>query len=178
LDETGVLDAIITNDRVEILDEFIRRTGSGIDAVPASDDSDAHPFQSKSSLYLGLSVHGKKRKDLARKNDPNATGREDFVTPLLWKAARAHALAIVTYLSGGRPLLAYRFYSSSNSDERAERLRRTANLENVMPEWLGWSMNSLNESPLTAAVLGNALDSIKILFETSPKLMRTVLHER
>jgi hypothetical protein len=178
LDHTGILEAIIAKDRAEILDEFIRRTGSGLDAVLASDDGDAHTAQSKSNLYPGLSVHGKKRKDLARKNDPNATQREIFVVPLLWKAVRAHALAIVTYLSGERPLAAYRFYFSTKSDERAERLRRTANLESVLPEWLGWQMSALNESPLTAAVLGNELDMIKILFETSPKLMRTALHER
>jgi hypothetical protein len=171
---------IIIMDRPEMLDEYIRRTGLGINIMAAhkEGEEDVPVFNDKNKVYLGLSVHGKKRMDLAKKNDPNADhlDREDF--PLLWKASLAGAQGIVDYLSGDRPLAAYRFYFSSSSEERAGKLRQTANLDQVLPEWLGWTINQLGESPLTAAVLGKNLALVKKLFAKSPRLMASALHER
>ncbi|KAG7089910.1 hypothetical protein E1B28_011543 [Marasmius oreades] len=55
-----------------------------------------------------LNVYGKKRKDLARKNDPNANQEEPLVKlPLVWRAAVVGASHIVDYLKSDRPLEAY-----------------------------------------------------------------------
>ncbi|KAJ7815969.1 ankyrin repeat protein [Mycena olivaceomarginata] len=169
------------NDRVEMLDEYIRRTGSGIkiqansqeegEIVPAVND--------KNKVYLGLNVHGKKRTDLAKRNDPDAAHTQDVVEfPLVWRAVFAGATKILDYLQTDRPLTAYKFYASSNSSETAMILRRTTDLAKVLPEWLGWSITPLGESPLTVAIASKKLDRVKYLFEKSPRLMASSLHER
>jgi hypothetical protein len=179
LKRDDVLSWILSNDRAEMLDELIRRSSCGVDVrVASGDPEDAAIFHDRSSVYLGLNYHGKKRKDLAKKNDPDAFQEEQTVVPLLWKAAQAHAINIVAYLSGDRPLAAYRFYFSTNSDERAERLRRTRNLDTVLPEWLGWCISPLNESPLTSAVLSCDLDTVKKIFERSPRFIASTFCER
>ncbi|KAF8987599.1 hypothetical protein BDQ17DRAFT_1334968 [Cyathus striatus] len=193
----------IGRDNVDFLDEYIRRTGFGIDVKTQSIDGeeDDGPINAndKNRTYLGLNVHGKKRSDLARKNDPNASNREDeLVKPLLWDAIEHNAKAAVEYLSSERPLAAFKFYASSRrGEERAERLRRIPDPQKVLPEMIGcsvavrsapkpraaaatligWKTNSLGESPLTAAILGGYVDMIKLLFSKAPTLMEQTLHQ-
>ena len=57
---------LLSKDRHEMLDELIRRTGTGIDLKTVR--REAIPAKDKNKLYLGLNVHGKKRADLARKH--------------------------------------------------------------------------------------------------------------
>jgi hypothetical protein len=174
-----ILGYILEFDRADMLDEHIRRTGCGIDAkITRKDGETGVVSEPKGKLYLGLSVHGKKRADLARKNDPNAIDDNKDLTPLLWRAAMLDAQGIVGYLAGDRPLAAYRFYSATHGGGLAERLRSAADLDKVLPLWLGWSVSPLNESPLTAAILGNSLDLVKEMFAKFPRLMASSLHER
>jgi hypothetical protein len=176
--EDGVLDDIVANDRAEMLNEFIRRTGLGVNVeVNHSADESNH---SDSTAYLGLSVHGKKRRDLVDQNDPNAqNGNSEGATiPLLWKAVKVKAHNIIDYLSGDRPLAAYKFYASSNKGKRAEKLCRTQSLADVLPSWLGWNINGLNESPLSAAILAKDLEVIEKLLVKSPLLLGGALHDR
>jgi hypothetical protein len=172
------LDAIIAHDRVELLDEYIRRTGSGINVKALQAQGEDILLGNERRVYLGLSVRGKKRSDLAAKNDPNAITTAVMSVPLLWKAALSKAQGIIAYISGDRPLAAYRLYSSTHSDLAAERLRRAPNLEKALPEWLGWTISPLNESPLTAAILGNSVEVVKKLFALSPHFMVSTLHQR
>ena len=177
--DNEVLDLILTWDRAEILDEYIRLTGTGIDVQATRKDGETEvALETKNKLYLGLSIHGKKRTDLARKNDPNAVNVDQGSIPLLWKAALVNALGIVRYLAGDRPLAAYRFYAAAHSGAIAQRLRSEPNLDTVLPQWLGWSVNSLNESPLAAAILGSSLEVIETMFAKFPRLMASSLHER
>lgn len=167
-------------DLPEFLDEYIRRTGYGIDFKVAEQEAgDEVPvINDKNRIYLGLNVHGKKRTDLATQNDPNATGQAQDTVPLVWKAAQSGAKGIVEYLTTDRPLAAFRFYSTSNSEsERAERLRRTSDLDKVLPGWLGWTISPLGESPLTAAIMGNRLAVIKLLFAKKGSLMSSALKQ-
>ncbi|KAG7089892.1 hypothetical protein E1B28_011526 [Marasmius oreades] len=91
-------------------------------------------MNNRNKAYYGLNVHGKKWKDLARKNDPNANQEEPLVKPpLVWHAAVVGASRIVDYLKSDRPLEAYRYYAMCNSDQLAISLRRTTNLEKVLP---------------------------------------------
>jgi hypothetical protein len=176
-----VVEVIAQNDRVEMLDEYIRRTGSGIKIQASSqDEGEIVPaVNDKNKVYLGLNVHGKKRTDLAKRNDPDAAHTQDVVEfPLVWRAVFAGATKILDYLQTDRPLTAYKFYASSNSSETAMILRRTTDLAKVLPEWLGWSITSLGESPLTVAIASKKLDIVKYLFEKSPRLMASSLHER
>ncbi|KAH9930561.1 ankyrin [Amylocystis lapponica] len=158
---------ILQHDRPNMLDEFIRRTGAGFDfeAEPESDNSPTETTHSKKSkTYLGLSVHGKKRKDLALKNDPNAPPpARGFSPPLLWNAAKEGALEVIQYLSGVQPLAAYQYYASTHSDECARHIRRVPDLASVLPALLGWTTNPLKESPYTAAVAAAKLDALKAL---------------
>jgi hypothetical protein len=178
-----ILESIIRKDRVDMLDEYIRRTGVGITTITAqpaqSDEADAPVVNDKNRVYLGLSVHGKKRTDLANRNDPNASPTDRTPqTPLVWQAIEQESLGILDYLLSDRVLTAYTFYAKSNSSDVAHRLRRTENLAKVLPEWLGWTITPMGESPLTAAVAYHKLEVIKHLFAKSPKLMASALHER
>ena len=176
-----LLQVILNADLPEFLDEYIRRTGYGIDFKAAEQEAgDEVPvINDKNRLYLGLNVHGKKRADLATQNDPNATRQAQNTVPLVWKAASCGAKGVVEYLTTDRPLAAFRFYSTSNSEsERAERLRRTSDLDKVLPGWLGWTISPLGESPLTAAIIGNHFAVIKLLFAKKGSLMSSALKQR
>jgi hypothetical protein len=174
----NLLDHIIAKDRPDMLDEYIRRTGGGIDVKNIKENGpEIVATNDTNKLYLGLHVHGKKRTDLAKKNDRNATQtRTGTEFPLLWKACLAGAKGIVEYLAGDRPLAAYRFYSSTKNEEFAHQLRRIADLEELLPQWLGWVVSPLRESPLMASVLGSNLDVVKTLFAKNPKLMGSSIH--
>ncbi|KAJ7165671.1 ankyrin repeat protein [Mycena crocata] len=173
---------IFNMDRPDMLDEYIRRTGLGIKIQTApitADEEDVPVINDKNRVYLGLSVHGKKRTDLAKRNDPNASQKDtEPEVPLLWQAVSKGATNILDYLLGDRPLAAYKFYASSNSSDNARILKRTPDLAKVLPGWLGLSVTPLGESPLTAAIVNKNLKMVKYLFEKAPRLMASSLHER
>ncbi len=174
---------ILAYDRSDMLDEFIRRSGLGLSIEIRHEDEhgDDEPvaLNDRNRIYLGLNVHGKKRKDLVRKGDPDAVDPDaEGDVPLVWRAAQVGANAIVQYLAAERPLAAYKHYAMCHNDERALKIRR-ANLEKVLPEWLGWKVNSLGESPYAAAVLSSKLDTIKLVFSLkSPTVPKTAMHNR
>ena len=180
--EKDLLATILEEDQPDILDEYIRRTGSGIDMISNKKDSGdtevTAAVNDENKIYLGLNVHGKKRADLARANDPNADSASRYEIPILWKAAKAKAKDVVEYLAGDRPFPAYSFYASTHSDERAIWLRRTTDLEKLLPTWLGWTVNNMGDSPFIAAIIGNDLDIIKLLFKKAPQLMATTVHQK
>ncbi|KAG5637903.1 hypothetical protein H0H81_002731 [Sphagnurus paluster] len=176
LPESSVIDEILAKDRVDMLDEYIRRTGQGFEIPQENAEQEVAARNDKSRVYLGLTVHGKKRADLAKKNDPNATPVAQ-IFPLLWKAADQGAKSIVEYLSGEKPLAAYRHYATIGGDERAYQLRRITDLEKALPELLGWNISNLGDSPLMAAILGKSLDVVKVLFSNKSKFMASCLHE-
>lgn len=166
------------HDRAEMLDEYIRCTGYGI-FLPTkkAEKNDGVVEKPKGKEYWGLNVHGKKRKDLATKDDPNAGSDKDSIgpTPLVWTAIQHGAGDILKYLATERPLAAYRYYFSTNTSDK-----RSRNVPNdfatILPGKLGWSANPLQETPLTAAVMSDNLDSLRLLFASHPKLMREFLH--
>ena len=181
--EHSIMDTILKEDQPDILDEYIRRTGSGIDMKSNRKDTEgpeviATAVNDKNKIYLGLNVGGKKRADLARANDPDASYKEPFEIPILWEAVRANAKAVVEYLAGDRPLAAYRFYASTHSDEQAIWLRRVTDLDKLLPTWLGWTMNQMGDSPLMAAIIANDLDVIKLLFRKAPQMMAATTHQK
>ncbi|KAL0948908.1 hypothetical protein HGRIS_009017 [Hohenbuehelia grisea] len=177
LELPNLLAEIIRVDQPAILDEYIRRTGEGIDITDETntDEGEVQATNDSDRVYLGLNVHGKKRADLARRNDPNAFHAQKSTVPLLWQAALARAKNIFEYLCTDKPLTAYNTFATSSSQERALKLRRVKNLETVLPEWLGWKIDSVGESPLTAAVFGKSLDIVKMIFKKSPSLASSSL---
>ncbi|KAJ7167928.1 ankyrin repeat protein [Mycena filopes] len=177
---SNILDHLIENDRVDMLDEYIRTTGVGLKPPPSTLTSDTPVtfVNDKSKLYLGLTVHGKKRMgDTDRQVDPKAAQEWDWkrAVPIVWQAALKGATRILEYLCGERPLAAYRLYASSHSTYLATRLKRP-DLSEVLPEWLGWSILPSGESPLTAAVMSRRLDVVQYLFKKAPRLMASSLH--
>ncbi|KDQ65163.1 hypothetical protein JAAARDRAFT_188410 [Jaapia argillacea MUCL 33604] len=177
------LHPVVVSDRPEMLDELIRRTGYGINVTSSPQHDGADVEQSKSTrkrtIYLGLNVHGKKRNDLARKGDPNANQADQNAnaTPLVWSAALAGATNVLEYLSGPRPISAYKYYSATSSDDHAQVVRRIISSPSLdTADLLGWKLSPFNESALTAAVYYNKINAVKALFEINPKLMGTALH--
>ncbi|GLB33192.1 putative ankyrin repeats (3 copies) containing protein [Lyophyllum shimeji] len=175
--EEQYLEVILEKDRPDMLDAYIRKTGRGIEVQHDHEDQEVKARNDKNRVYLGLTVHGKKRADLAKMNDPNATTHYN-IYPLVWKAAADGAEGVIEYLSSHGPLAAYQHYASTGGDERAYQLRRIPDLEKVLPQWLGWTITNLGDSPLMAAILGGNLDLMKGLFAKKPKLMASCLHER
>ena len=171
---------IMSNDRPEVLDEMIRRTGCGItavlDAQLKADPAAPAAKDTEETIYLGLNVGGKKRRDLVTRGMPQKNASRSH--ELLVEAAKAGALNAMDYLSGPRVLAAYKFYAASNSSERALYLRREQDLAGVLPKWIGWQLNPLNESCLTAAIIANKLDFIKKLFDLEPNLMMEAMNAR
>ncbi len=170
----------VTNDRPDMLDELIRRTGMGIE-VPEEDsqDTDEHGAEDSkrkklpSKTYLGLNVHGRKRKDLVAKSDPNApVTQQKHEFPLLWTAAYAGAIGCVRYLSSDRAVSAYQYYASTHSDDRAQYLKR---IVAQIPARLGWKADELNESVVTAAIIGNHLEILKAVVDLQPAQMQDSL---
>ncbi|KAF5369314.1 hypothetical protein D9758_002726 [Tetrapyrgos nigripes] len=182
IDENNLLDAILSSNNVEMLDEYIRRTGKEISVkLPSVDEAGetAHAVTDSTKLYLGLNVHGKKRKDLATRNDPNAVGSlEESRTPLLWNAINHGALDIIDYLGTSRPYEAYKYFAMCNSDELAITLRRRTDLEKLLPGLLGWSINAVGESPLSTAIMAGDLPTVKRLYGKEPKLMASAMKQR
>ena len=171
---------IMVNDRPEMLDELIRRTGCGItavlDAQLKADPAAPAAKDTEETIYLGLNVGGKKRRDLVTRGMPQKNASRSH--ELLIEADKAGALNVLDYLSGLRVLAAYRFYAASNSSERALYLRREQDLAGVLPKWLGWQLDPLNETCLTAAIIANKLEFIKKLFDLQPNLMMEAMNAR
>lgn len=182
------LAGILVHDRPAMLDEFIRRTGAGItltkreapapeSAAQSQEEEDDDPDH---RVYLGLNVHGKKRKDLAkgdRRNRRQAYEEpEQEQEPMLWTAAKCGAIGVVRYLASDQPLAAYRYYASAHGDAHAKLLRRIPDLASVLPEKLGWTMSSLNETVATAAVVGGKVDVLQALCTIRGKELENSLH--
>ena len=169
----------LREDRAKFLDEYIRRTGQGID-VPQKkiEGTEDEPQRPKGKEYWGLNVHGKKRRDLASKGDPNPgyNGSNWSKVPLVWRAAQHGALGILDYLNTDRPLAAYQYYFSANAKE-AKKVDLPA-LESSISELLGWCSNPSNETALSAALQSGKLDSFKKLLELNPTLLKPYLHKK
>ncbi|KAG6906166.1 hypothetical protein DXG01_015516 [Tephrocybe rancida] len=174
--EQWVLETILNKDRVEMLDIYIRKTGQCIEIKQDHADPTVTVTNDKNKTYLGLTVHGKKRADLAKMSDPNAVPTSTSF-PLVWTAARYGAKLIVEYLAGDRPLAAYHHYTTTGGDERAYQIRRIKNLDKVLPEWLGWTTADSGDSPLASAITGTDFQLLKTMFTKKPKLMASCLHQ-
>ena len=183
----NLMSSLLVYDRPVMLDEFIRRTGQGIvltkpklaseattESQEAEDDDDPDL-----RVYLGLNVHGRKRKDLA--NGDHRNRRQQYEQsnepePMLWTAAKVGAIGVVRYLASDQPLAAYKYYASAHGDARAKLLRRIPDLAAVMPEKLGWTTSSLNETVASAAVFGGRINSLETLCAIRGKEIEKALH--
>lgn len=172
-------DTFFREDRPKILDEYIRRTGQCID-VPQkkTEGTDDVPQRPKGKEYWGLNVHGKKRRDLAARGDPNAryNGSNGSIVPPVWRAAQHGALGMLEYLSTDRPLAAFQYYFSANPKEA--RKADLPELESTISELLGWCSNPSNETALNAALRSKQLDSFKKLLELNPALLKPYLYKK
>lgn len=180
-----LIDTILEHDQAQILNEYIRRTGKGIDIAGAQESTKTGPVpvavNDENRIYLGLNVHGKKRIDLAKKNAPIAANSDSSTTaPLVWRAIKAKAVAIVSYLGSESPFAAYRHYASVHSDSNAIWFRRLGtnegeDLEKWLPNWLGWSCEGIGESPLSTAIISGDVEIAKLVAKLNPKLFSQCL---
>lgn len=164
----------LLKDRAKFLDEYIRRTGQGIEVPQKKEVTDDAQQRPKGKEYWGLNVHGKKRRDLASKGDPKSHCVTGSKIPLVWHAAQCGALGVLEYLNSDRPLAAYQYYFSVNAKESKE--VDLSVLENSISELLGWTSNPSNETALNAT-FGN-LDTFKKLLELNPTLLKPYLDKR
>ncbi|KAH8995800.1 hypothetical protein EDB86DRAFT_3077358 [Lactarius hatsudake] len=177
--DSGAYDFAVALDRIEMLDELIRRSGVGI-PIP-SDAAKLGGAVSKKvpeeRVYLGLKVGGKRRADIAKQ------GQTQRKTPtynydLLRSAIRSGATKVIDYLAGPRPIAAFTHYADTHNDDIAQYLKGIDNLGAVLTDLLGWKPDELNESPLLCAVIDNRIDVLKQLFALKPNLMEEALHLR
>jgi hypothetical protein len=183
LNQPSVLNTIMEADRPRMLHEYIRRTSAGFVPAVAEEDEDDKNYRNGRKVYHGLSVHGTKRKDLARKHDPNTHKQKTKAeSPLVWQAISHSAFKVLDYLAGNEVADAYRYYATNNSTEAAKRLGEIVDLPTSLPAWLGWDINDLGESPLTVALVTRdvsdkaaVLPLLQKLFSLAPKLMASLL---
>ncbi|KAL5531740.1 hypothetical protein ACEPAG_4617 [Sanghuangporus baumii] len=158
--DMGLLLGAIASDSPEIVDEIIRRSGIGIDLTQLDvSENSARPTSDTSKLYLGLTVHGKKRKDLARYIEGDHSNKKDHNRiPLLWSAIESNSKKVIDYLAGSGPLAAYQCYAKTKTTERAEALRLFQDLDKQLPKLLGIVGNRHGENVLTAVILSAPQD--------------------
>jgi hypothetical protein len=90
------LNNILQCDSPALLDLLKRKFGIGLGVSEEEGDDEPQGTEEARKIpktYLGLDVHGVKRKDLAKRNDPDAPRRShrfDHI-PLLWSAANKGA---------------------------------------------------------------------------------------
>ncbi|KAG9049850.1 hypothetical protein FS837_008900 [Tulasnella sp. UAMH 9824] len=182
----NLLDLILIKDLPEMLDAYIRRTGDGLNLPkPKAKESNETKAQShhdddddeEHKIYLGLNVHGKKRKDLARKEDSNAPAQSDGESkaPIGWRAASKQAIAILEYLSSPKAIEAYRDYAESYKSKLAKRLAEALQNQEDFSKMVGFSLSRLGETPVLAAVWNPAkpdqiLPTLKKLMQLQPRL--------
>ncbi|KAG9049851.1 hypothetical protein FS837_008901 [Tulasnella sp. UAMH 9824] len=177
-------DIILENDTPDMLDAYIRRTGEGLllpkpkakestqGKVHHDDDDDGEP-----KMYLGLNVNGKKRKDLARREDPDAPYEYDdeCKVPIGWRAASAQAIAILEYLNGPKPIEAYKHYAETYKTKLAKRLAEALQNPEDFPKMVGFSVSRLAETPVLATIWkpsnpNRIIPTLKKLMELQPRL--------
>ena len=180
------LNNILQSDSPAMLDLFIRKFGIGLGVSEEEEDGDPRAIQMPKT-YLGLDVHGAKRKDLAKKNDPDAPRRLHQLhhIPLLWSAAIEGATKIIDWLATPAPLDAYKAFMSSASGEDviAKSLRKISGLETQLPDLLGFLPNELGETAVFAALMGQQREEqklaiVKQLYKLSPHLKNTFTASR
>ncbi|KAG9049848.1 hypothetical protein FS837_008898 [Tulasnella sp. UAMH 9824] len=178
---------ILQDDSPDLLDTYIRYTGGGLslpklEAKEHTDDK-AQPGHycgeddGEHKFYLGLSVDGKKRKDLARGEDPNAPNQSDAkpTVPVGWHAASRDATAILEYLSSPKAIEAYRYYAETQKTKLAKRLAEVVQNVDDFPKMVGFSISRLGETPVLAAAwqryqADRILPTLKKLMELQPRL--------
>ena len=179
----GELYNILRSDSPAMLDLFIRKFGIGLGFSEEEEDDDPQEtgaIKKMPQTYLGLDVHGVKRKDLAKRNDPNAPQRgfQPYRTPLLWSAATSSATKIIDWLATPAPLEAYKAFMSSAPEENviAKALKKINNMEAQLPELLGFLPNELGETAVFAALCGEEekrCGIVKQLYTLSPHMKNT-----
>ena len=181
------LNNILRQDSPAMLDLFIRKFGIGLGFSEEEEDDPqgTEAMKKMPKTYLGLDVHGVKRKDLAKKNDPDAPQRvhhPDHI-PLLWSATTMSATMIIDWLATSAPLEAYKAFMSSASEEdmTAKALKKIKDIETQLPELLGFVPNELGETAVFAALFGQQekiLATVKQLYTLSPHLKNTFTTSR
>jgi hypothetical protein len=171
-----LLEDIIWEDQPDILDEYIRRTGYGLQFAGSTtgkeseDEEEPLITNDKNRLYLGLNVHGQKRRDLARMHDPDHKPEESMTFPLVWKAVVGNKKKIIEYLASNRPLHAVKHFLKHNSSDKAERLRQMNNLDQAqVAKILGWAVSPYGESPISVSAMADDKNTFQRMVELSEK---------
>jgi hypothetical protein len=188
VDPQGELDNILRSDSPAMLDLFIRKLGIGLE-FSEEEDEDEDPQETEAikvpKTYLGLDVRGVKRKDLAKRNDPDAPQRvlQPHHIPLLWSAAAKSATKIIDWLATPAPLEAYKAFISSAPEENviAKALNKINDIEAQLPELLGFIPNELGETAVYAALFGQQEKRcaiVKQLYKLCPHMRNTFTTSR
>lgn len=182
---------VIKSDVPALIDVVIRRFGFGLPPQLDEDENDNEnesaggeetPKKKKSSkTYLGLNVHGQKRKDLASKGDPDAPRQTvEAHIPLIWQAAQLNAPKILTWLASVAPLEAYRAYMESSKDEVSFSMKRIPNFEQKFPSLIGSVITDVGEHAVLAQLAGGSpkLETLRLLFSLYPNLKAAFVHNK
>lgn len=170
---------VVLLDRPDMLDDLTRRTGVGIPYPGgAAKTSQVNPDKAaEECVYLGLKIGGKRRANMSLQI-PIEHGALTRNYDLLRNAISSGAAKVIEYLASPRILAAYTYYAATHSDDIAQYLKSVDTLETALPDFLGWQIDELNESPLLDAVIHDKLDILKLLFALKPSLMEEALHKR
>ncbi|KAH8704467.1 hypothetical protein GQ44DRAFT_831459 [Phaeosphaeriaceae sp. PMI808] len=159
--------------RIQILQEIIKRCGSGIpldSMVKKSGIEIAH----KPKYYQGLSIHGKKRADWANAKQEmqcNPIGAEH---PLLLQAAHLGNLESVEWFLSDSPLRCYLEFADHHQDD--VRIQSLANskggLEAVFGKWLNLRSHLLMHCVVLGEATEESLHLLRYLCKSHPEAMQ------
>lgn len=173
----------IEHDRPEMVDVLIRRYGVGIESESDNED-DWHEAEASKGRkpYLGLTIHGRKRKDLAKKVEGNPNEDAPNHHTMLWMAAKGSSPRTIEYLAGDEVLSSYQAYlASCKPSNKANQLRKACESIETLQPYLGWTMHKGNETPMTAALCGEGGDktvtALKVLFRVMLEFMKATVNK-
>ncbi|EIW81880.1 ankyrin [Coniophora puteana RWD-64-598 SS2] len=180
-----VMSSIASVDNPAILDIVIRRYGVGID-IPKESDDDWKEAKATNGRrpYLGLTVHGEKRTDLAKKVEGNSSEDTSEHRPMLYILARETLPHIVEYLGSEGILTSYRAYIDSHEGDDNKKisfLRTACESLETLRSHLGWTESKTGENSLTAALcnieINKALPVLEAMFRARPDYMKNLVNK-
>ncbi|KAG8899806.1 hypothetical protein FRC01_010362, partial [Tulasnella sp. 417] len=181
---------ILRIDSAAMLDAYIRRTGAGL-LLPEPSVKDAttqlrHRDYNSRGRYLGLNVHGKKRREHGLYEWSRAFYQLETQAPvglnvqgmrrwdrepdpwflpfsgprgevgLAWQAASNQAIEVLDYLNSPNAIQAFKYYAENNTTDLATRIAKALQNTDDFPKMAGFFVNRLAETPVLATFWNTA----------------------
>ena len=157
--------------RPHLLAEVVKVTGAGIPLNSLAKKYGVE-LKDKPKYYVGLTVHGKKRKDWAQRGYDNS-GRADprSYNPPLLQAAHFGSLEVVEWLLSDTPMRCYKEFAEANQNDK--RLKQLALSENGFEAIVAKFLNVRSDTVVHCCIAGEytaeADELLRYLLQSMPE---------